>query len=99
MLLPNTPLAQARQLAERVREMILAAPSIMVNGQPVAVTASLGAAGILPGQASTLEELVRRADTALYLAKSAGRDQVSISEPDHPWVDGLHLPTSMIAAD
>ena len=40
MLLPNTPLAQARQLAERVREMMLAPPSIMVNGQTVAVTAS-----------------------------------------------------------
>jgi diguanylate cyclase (GGDEF)-like protein len=99
MLLPNTPLAQARQLAERVREMLLAPPSIMVNGQSVTVTASLGAAGVFPGQTSTLEELVRRADTALYLAKSAGRDQVSISEPDHPWVDGLHLPTSAIPAD
>jgi diguanylate cyclase (GGDEF)-like protein len=99
MLLPNTPLAQARQLAERVRAQILAPPAIMVDGQPVTVTASLGAAGLLTGQTSTLEELVRRADTALYLAKAAGRDQVSVSEPDPPWVNGRHLPASMPAGD
>ena len=98
MLLPNTPLAQARQLAERVRESIIGMPAIIVSDQPVAVTASLGAAGIMPGQASTLEDLIRRADTALYMAKSAGRDQVSISEPDRPRVHGLHPPATMTSA-
>ena len=89
MLLPNTPLAQARQLAERVRASIVGAPAITVSDQSVVVTASLGAAGIMPGQASTLEDLIRRADAALYLAKTAGRDQVSISEPDKPVRDAL----------
>lgn len=90
MLLPNTPLAQARQLAERVRASIIEAPAIVVSDRPVAVTASLGAAGIMPGQVSSLEQLIRRADSALYLAKSAGRDQVSIAESDRPGVD--HMP-------
>lgn len=98
MLLPNTPLAQARQLAERVRESLQATPSIMVNGQPIVVTASLGAAAVVPGQTSSLEQLIRKADNALYLAKSAGRDRVSMSEPDHAWADGVHLHTPVQTA-
>jgi|GEM_PF-1010665 len=93
MLLPNTPLTQARQLAERVRESLQATPSIMVNGRPILVTASLGAAGVMPGHTPSLEQLIRRADTALYLAKSAGRDRVSMSEYDHHSVDGIDRPT------
>jgi PleD family two-component response regulator len=65
-----------------VRESIVGTPAIVVRDRPVVVTASLGAAGVMPGQVSTLEDLIRKADTALYLAKSGGRDQVSISEPD-----------------
>ncbi len=80
MLLPNTPLPQARQLAERVREAIFAAPRIMIEGRPVQVTASLGAAGIVQGQDITLDELIKRADIALFNAKSTGRDRVSMAE-------------------
>lgn len=85
MLLPNTPLAQACQLAERVRETIVATPHLMPNGQVVRVTASLGAAGIAPGQPMTLDELIKRADEALYRAKSDGRDRVFMSDTEiHP---------------
>ena len=80
MLLPNTPLAQARQLAERVREIIVATPHVMPNGQPMRVTASLGAAGATSCQSLTLDELIRRADEALYRAKSDGRDRVFTSD-------------------
>ncbi len=83
MLLPNTPLAQARQLAERVRKSLQNTPSIMVNGRAVVVTASLGATGLIPGQTPSLEQLIRKADSAMYMAKSAGRDQVSVCESDH----------------
>ncbi len=97
MLLPYTALVQARQLAERVRESILARPSIrVVDGRPITVSASLGAAGVTPGQMSSLEQLIRRADTAWYMAKSAGRGRVSMSEPDHPRLDGLHLPATPV---
>lgn len=82
MLLPNTPLAQARQLAERVRETIVATPHLMPNGQILRVTASLGAAGIAPGQSMTLDELIKRADDALYRAKSDGRDRVFASDSE-----------------
>ena len=72
-----------------VTERLQPAPAITVSDQSVVVTARMGAAGIMPGQASTLEDLIRRADAALYLAKTAGRDQVSISEPDKPVRDAL----------
>lgn len=80
MLLPNTPLPQALQLAERVRAAIVREPRLRIEGQDVEVTASLGAVGLAPGQTLSLDELIRRADSALYQAKSAGRDRVAMSE-------------------
>lgn len=82
LLLPNTPLPQARIFADRIRDAVHGASARQVHGRPIPVTASVGAAGILPGQSSTLEDLIRRADQALYLAKAAGRNQVSVAEPD-----------------
>ena len=84
MLLPNTPLAHARQLAERVREAIVSAPPIRINGQEVRVTASLGAAGITSDQTCSLDELIKWADIAMYQAKSGGRDRVAVSDWDKP---------------
>lgn len=78
VLLPNTPVAQALQLAERVRETVSASAQLMVQGQTVQVTVSVGAAGISPGQAMSLDALIQLADSALYLAKHAGRDRVSM---------------------
>ena len=107
MLLPNTQLGQARQLAERVRESLQATP-VVVRGRTIVVTASLGAAGVLPGHATSLEQLIRRADDALYLAKSTGRNKVSIcsrrraksngrrNRPKrrNPWINAARLPLS-----
>lgn len=84
MLLPNTPPEQALLLAERVREAIAAPPSMRVDGQEVQVTVSMGAAGIAPGQALSLAELIKRADAALYRAKASGRNQVTMSDADAP---------------
>lgn len=89
MLLPNTPLPQAQQLAERVRQAISAKPEIRIDGQVVQVTASLGAAGNVPGQLASLDELIKRADIALYQAKVAGRDRVSMSDSSHRPIGGV----------
>ena len=48
----------------------------MVEGRPLRVTVSVGAA--LHG-GGPLEELLRRADAALYRAKRAGRDRVRLA--------------------
>lgn len=95
MLLPNTPLPQAKQLAERVREAVFAPPRIRISGQDVQVTASLGAAAVAPGQVVSLDQLIKRTDIALYRAKSAGRDRVSMSETDNRSVVGMMMPPAL----
>ncbi|HEX7168078.1 MAG TPA: GGDEF domain-containing protein, partial [Acidimicrobiales bacterium] len=69
---PTTDVAGAVALAERVRIAIDCAP-IDASGEMLTVTASIGAAA---GEGDT-EELLRRADAALYVAKSSGRNRVS----------------------
>ncbi|MEJ2296952.1 MAG: DUF484 family protein [Woeseiaceae bacterium] len=83
VLLPDTDIASAANLAERVRAEIAAAPVELPNGEHVAITASIGLAEVSPVPADedlkTLgDSLIARADVALYAAKSAGRDQVMV---------------------
>ena len=70
---PGCGLAGTWELAERVRSHV-AACSIVIGGSKVQVSMSLGiATGV---SAADSEKLLRVADEALYLAKSAGRDRV-----------------------
>ena len=76
VLLPQTDLAQASQLAERVRKAIAARPlvaSVVKEGVPT--TISLGVASF-PADGTTAGEVVEQADQAMYWAKRLGRNQV-----------------------
>jgi diguanylate cyclase (GGDEF)-like protein len=77
VLLPDTEIAAAVEIAERIR---VAISEISLPGTDVSVTASLGVAGF-PEHASTLDRLERLADAALYLAKRQGRNRVERAEP------------------
>ena len=77
VLLPDTGIDAAMEIAERVRAAIA---EISLAGAGVSVTASIGVAGF-PGHASTLDRLERLADAALYLAKRKGRNRVELAEP------------------
>lgn len=66
--------AEAARVAERLREGVAA---MRVEGAPE-VTASFGVACLREGEGT--EALVRRADAALYAAKSDGRNAVRVSE-------------------
>lgn len=80
MLLPDTDVPGALNLAERVRERF-AAHRFMLAGRPVRVTASVGATADLAGDASAAAALRARADEALYRAKRAGRNRVELWAP------------------
>ncbi|MCB1534826.1 MAG: diguanylate cyclase, partial [Rhodoblastus sp.] len=73
-LLVDTDAEVAEIVAERIRATI-AALGIPHEGNPRGVcTASFGVASASTRNA-TLEEIVERADAALYVAKSAGRNR------------------------
>ena len=85
MLLPGTGLTEACAVAERIRATLAGARPALPDGTRVALSASLGVAAIDAAGPDALDEqrldyLVRAADRALYLAKSAGRNRVSAAE-------------------
>jgi diguanylate cyclase (GGDEF)-like protein len=73
VLLPGATPDEARDLAEKLREAIRAEP---IAGHPV--TMSFGVA-ISGAGGFDLEAQYARADAALYAAKAAGRDQVTLA--------------------
>ena len=76
ILLPNTPKLAALKIAEKLRQAVeKAGIGREADGTGKPLTVSLGVAA-LPGDASTAEELVERADSALYIAKSIGKNCV-----------------------
>jgi diguanylate cyclase (GGDEF)-like protein len=76
VLLPDTAVDGALDVARRVLETI-AALNIPHGASPFGrVTSTIGAADFVPGPQHTLQELVERADRALYAAKQAGRNDV-----------------------
>ncbi len=74
VLLPHTGLDNALAVAEKIR---LAVSEISVEGMGEQhLTISIGASGIPDATVHSIDELVRRADEALYRAKETGRNRV-----------------------
>jgi diguanylate cyclase (GGDEF)-like protein len=73
VLLPGTGLPEARVVAERLRAQTCARP---VNG--MAITVSVGVGVGAPGTHATLDALLAAADSAVYVAKQAGRDRTEV---------------------
>jgi len=86
ILLPDTAIPAALNIAERVRAAIA---EMTLAGTDVAVTVSIGVA-VFPDHASTPDRLERLADAALYVAKREGRNRVELAElnPAGPSVPG-----------
>lgn len=76
VLLPENDLAAARQVAERLRA-IIADMAIHTGQGDIRITASMGVAE-MSADVHELNELIERADQALYRAKHAGRNRVSV---------------------
>jgi diguanylate cyclase (GGDEF)-like protein len=73
ILLPQTVLAEAEIIAERLRQSV-ADYAVQLDGEaePLRFTVSIGLAATGPDV--TIEQLISRADRALYRAKQAGRN-------------------------
>jgi diguanylate cyclase (GGDEF)-like protein len=74
LLLSNTSGKDAREIAERIRAGIETHPFIY-EGKRIPVTTSLGVTELIAGMESA-QTLLKKADQALYAAKSGGRNQV-----------------------
>ena len=77
LILPGTDSAQARAAALALLDELRKDTTIRHGSQVVRVTASIGLTAIEPGSRLTSEELLARADIALYDAKEAGRDRIA----------------------
>jgi diguanylate cyclase len=77
VILPQTPLRGAAAVGEQIRVAIMRGRIVGKASRQAygTVTLSLGAAQYRPGE--TLDDLVRRADAALYQAKRTGRNRLA----------------------
>ena len=77
ILLPNTDLRQAVNVAERLCEIIAATPLEVAGQDPITITASLGVDQFTSVNSETSEAFIHRVDAWLYKAKDKGRNRVS----------------------
>jgi diguanylate cyclase (GGDEF)-like protein len=77
VVLPETPVDGAVEVAERIRSTFAATEFDAGDGQSVSITASFGVAGLRPRMTS--RDLVREADEALYAAKRLGKNRVEVA--------------------
>lgn len=73
LALPDTPLADAMALAERLRQALADTP-VVFGDHAIAATTSIGVA--VAQSPTSFDQLVAQADHALYRAKSEGRNGV-----------------------
>ena len=78
ILLPETELPGATLIAHRLRQLV--ADTVIAHNQepPISVTISIGVASLGPGESG--DELLNRADKAMYQAKNNGRNRVELSD-------------------
>lgn len=74
MLLPDTDLAQAAVVVNRMREHLLASP-LVTPEVTILLSATFGVTEVTQ-EDKAIEDVIRRADKALYDGKQAGRNRV-----------------------
>ena len=77
ILLPETDLKNALSIAEDFREKIESCSISLENHQTIKFTVSLGVSQIDHSKDTSIENILNRADEALYIAKDAGRNRVA----------------------
>jgi diguanylate cyclase (GGDEF)-like protein len=77
LLLPETDVAEAEAMAERLRSVVARCPFVC-NANPATVSIGVASAG---AATESVSELMKMADEALYAAKRAGRNRVMTGAP------------------
>ncbi len=85
VMLPDTPLENARQLAERLREQVAEKPIETEDYGSFNITISIGVSECSVKTAKTLEPAISLADKGLYQAKDQGRNRVRIFDYSSGW--------------
>lgn len=77
IVLPNTSADVATKIADRMRRSVSGTPfNVGSSAGPLTVTVSIGVAAV-ESASDTMENIMKRADEALYSAKRAGRNRVN----------------------
>jgi diguanylate cyclase (GGDEF)-like protein len=94
ILLPETPIETATEVAERFRYTI-EKTAISYHRRHISVTVSLGLAA-LRNDCTSLNRLIERADTALYHAKAQGRNRVTLWKASMCYVGAMKYPRTFL---
>jgi len=78
VVLPGVSSSRAKEIAERVRHHIGSQPA-RYAGKEISMTASIGVFSVPVGASLSADEVLHKADDALYAAKNAGRDRVHVA--------------------
>lgn len=77
VLLPNTALSGALEIAEIIRSRVEAIDISQLSGDPsTCLTISIGVSATIPSFDSSMSAFIGDADKALYVAKTTGKNQV-----------------------
>jgi diguanylate cyclase (GGDEF)-like protein len=77
IMLVDTPLREAEFITNALCEEIRNTP-LQTENSVIRVTASFGVASLKQSNAQTAEDLIHRADMAMYQSKNTGRDRVTL---------------------
>ena len=74
-IIPNGTVEELQNIAERIRSSLESSP-VCTDDFVIPVTCSIGVAVMLDYEKESIEDIIQRADKALYVAKEMGRNRV-----------------------